>query len=151
MQRIRFSTTIAAPKERIWQAMLDDATYRQWTSAFQEGSYAITDWKEGSKALFLTPSGNGMFSKIVAHRPNEFLSITNLGILKNGVEVTDSDEAKGWAGGLENYSLHGTANRSTLTVEMDVADEYKKYFEETWPRALGKLKQIAEAQAQSAA
>ena len=151
MHRIRFSTTIAAPKEKIWQAMLEDATYRQWTSAFQEGSYAVTDWKEGSKALFLTPAGNGMLSKIVAHRPNEFLSIMHLGIVQNGVEVTDNDDAKGWAGALENYTLHESGNKSTLTIEMDVTDEYKKYFEETWPRALGKLKEIVEAEAQSAA
>src|SRR5688572_17172115 len=53
MQRLTFSTTINAPKEKIWKTMLDDASYRQWTSAFHEGSYAVTDWKVGSKALFL--------------------------------------------------------------------------------------------------
>src|SRR6266567_5981017 len=145
MHRIRFSTTIHAPKDKVWRAMLDDATYCEWTCAFQEGSYAVTDWKEGSKALFLTPAGNGMLSKIVAHRPNEFLSIMHLGIVQNGVEVTDNDDAKGWAGALENYTLHESGNKSTLTIEMDVTDEYKKYFEETWPRALGKLKEIVEA------
>jgi uncharacterized protein YndB with AHSA1/START domain len=150
MHRIKFSTTIAAPKEKVWRTMLEDATYRQWTSAFQEGSYAVTDWNEGSKAQFLTPEGNGMFSRIIAHRPNEFLSIMHLGTIKSGVKVEDNANAKGWAGAIENYTLHEADGRSTLTIEMDVTDEHQKYFEETWPKALARLKEIAEAKAQSA-
>jgi uncharacterized protein YndB with AHSA1/START domain len=146
MHRLTFSITINAPKKEVWRAMLEDATYRQWTSAFQDGSYAVTDWKEGSKALFLTPAGNGMVSKIVAHRPNEFLSIQHLGTVKNGVEDAESEEGKGWAGAHENYTLREQDGTSTLTVEMDVNDEYRSYFEETWPKGLSKLKDISETQ-----
>lgn len=145
MQKITFSTAIDAPRERVWQVMLADATYRKWSSAFQAGSYAVTDWQEGSRAQFLTPSGNGMFSKIVAHRRNEFLSIKHLGVIKNGVEDTDSNDAKSWAGAMENYTLREYGNKSVLTIEMDITDDHKKYFEETWPKALAKLKRIAEA------
>lgn len=127
--------------------MLEDATYRQWTSAFCEGGYALTDWKEGSKALFLTPSGEGMVSKIAAHRPNEFLSIKHLGTVKNGVEDTNSEEAKSWGEALENYRITEANGSSTLTVEMDTTDQYKSYFEETWPKALEILKEVSEAAA----
>jgi Activator of Hsp90 ATPase homolog 1-like protein len=147
MQKLKFSTTIDAPAERVWRTMLEDATYREWTSEFQEGSYAVTDWKQGSKALFLTPAGDGMVSRIAAHRPNEFLSIEHLGGVKNGVEDTASDAVKGWAGAHENYSLRKADGGVTLTVEMDTTDEYRKYFEDTWPKALGKLKQICERKA----
>ena len=150
MHKIKFSVTIEAPKAKVWRVMLEDATYRQWTSAFHEGSYAVTDWKEGSKARFLTPEGNGMFSKIVAHRPNEFLSIMHLGTVENGVEVKDSGDGKGWAGAMENYTLREADGSSTLTVEMDVTDEYQKYFEATWPKALEKLKEILETRARAA-
>jgi len=146
MLRLTFSITINTPKEEVWRAMLADATYRQWTSAFEEGSYAVTDWKEGSKALFLTPAGDGMVSSIVAHRPNEFLSIKHLGTVKDGVEDTESAEGKGWAEALENYTLREVDGSSTLTVEMDVKDEYRSYFEETWPKALSKLKEISESE-----
>jgi hypothetical protein len=30
--------------------------------------------------------------------------------------------------------------KETLAVEMDMSDEYRSYFEETWPKALNKLK-----------
>lgn len=144
MDRLTFSTTINAPKDKVWRVMLDDATYRQWTSVFSEGSYALTDWKQGSKALFLTPEGDGMVSRIAAHRPNEFLSIEHLGTVKNGVEDTTSKDVNSWAGAHENYTLRETNGSSALTVEMDVTGEYKKYFEETWPKALAKLKEVAE-------
>jgi hypothetical protein len=144
MNRVTFSITINATKEKIWKVMLDDSTYREWSSAFQEGSYAVTDWKEGSKALFLTPEGSGMVSRIVGHRPNEFLSIKHLGTVKNGVEDTDSEKSKEWTNALENYTLREQDGKSTLTVEMDVTEEYRSYFEETWPKALGKLKEISE-------
>jgi hypothetical protein len=144
MNRVTFSITINAQKEKIWKVMLDDSTYRDWSSAFQEGSYAVTDWKEGSKALFLTPEGSGMVSRIVGHRPNEFLSIKHLGTVKNGVEDTDSEKSKEWTNALENYTLREQDGKSTLTVEMDVTEEYRSYFEETWPKALGKLKEISE-------
>lgn len=129
--------------------MLEDATYRQWTSPFAEGSYAVTDWAEGSKALFLTPSGEGMVSRILAHRPNEFLSIRHLGTVKNGVEDTDSEEAKSWGEALENYAIKEVNGSSTLTIEMDTNEQYKSYFEETWPKALAKLKEVSEAEARS--
>lgn len=124
--------------------MLEDATYRQWTSAFQEGSYAVTDWQVGSKALFLTPQADGMVSTIVAHRPNEFLSVKHLGVVKNGVEDTESEEVKQWAGALENYTLKEANGLSHLTIEMDTIDEYKNFFEKTWPEALKKLKEVSE-------
>ncbi|HYG99207.1 MAG TPA: SRPBCC domain-containing protein [Terriglobales bacterium] len=149
MNRVTFSIVIDAPKELVWRTMLEDATYREWTSPFAEGSYAVTDWKEGSKALFLTPSGEGMVSKIAAHRPNEFLSIKHLGTVKNGVEDTESQEAKGWGEALENYSITEANGSSTLKIEMDATDEYKSYFEETWPKALSKLQEIAEREAQA--
>lgn len=144
MRKLTFSTAINAPKERVWSVMLDDATYRQWTSAFHEGSYAVTDWKAGSKALFLAPEGDGMVSRIAAHRPNEFLSIEHLGFVKNGVEDTESDTVKAWAGAHENYTVKEVDGTSTLTVDIDVADDYIKYFEDTFPKAFSKLKDIAE-------
>ena len=144
MRKLTFSTTISAPKDKVWRAMLDDATYRQWTSVFQEGSYAVTDWKEGSKALFLSPKGDGMVSRIETHRHSEFLSIEHLGIVKNGVEDTTSNEVQGWAGAHENYTLKEVNGVSTLTVDMDSTEEYLEYFENTWPKALNKLKEVAE-------
>ncbi len=73
MEKQTFSTTINAPKEVVWKTLWDDETYRKWTSVFSATSYAETDWKEGSKVLFLDADGSGMVSRIEANRPNEFI------------------------------------------------------------------------------
>ena len=39
MKDLHFSTMIDAPRQKVWHTMLDDATYREWTSAFSPGSF----------------------------------------------------------------------------------------------------------------
>ena len=142
---MNFNIVINASPEKIWNILWNDDTYRKWTSAFAEGSYAETDdWKEGSKVLFLDGKGQGMVSKIAVNRPNEFMSIEHLGIVNEGVEYTKSEEVKAWAGAHENYTLKKENGKTELAVEMDINDEYKDYFVKTWPVALEKVKQLAE-------
>ena len=144
MQKINFSTTINAPKERVWKTLWDDATYRQWTSVFSPGSHAETDWKEGSKVLFLDGKGSGMVSKIEASRPNEFMSFLHLGEVKDGVEDTESEKVKAWAGAHENYTLKEENGITELTVDMDINDEYKDMFMNIFPKALEQVKSLSE-------
>ena len=56
-KKINVSIFINAPKEKIWSVLLDDKTYRKWTSVFMEGSYAEGNWQQGSKILFMSVSG----------------------------------------------------------------------------------------------
>jgi hypothetical protein len=144
MEKLNFSIKIKAPKQKVWSILMDDKTYRTWTSAFAEGSYAVTDWKEGSKALFLDGKGQGMVSTIAKNIPNEFLSIKHLGFVKNGIEDTKSDEVKAWAGAMENYTLKENGGITELKIDMDSNDEFINYFSETWPKALEKVKELSE-------
>jgi hypothetical protein len=145
MQKIHFSKTINAPKEKVWNVLWNDTSYRDWTSAFAEGSYAQTDnWKEGTKVLFLDPKGSGMVSTVAKNKPNEFMSFKHLGVVKDGIEDTESENVKGWAGALENYTLAEDNGKTKLDVEMDSTDDFKDYFLKTWPIALEKVKELAE-------
>ena len=151
MQKLHFSITINAPKEKVWHTMLDDEPYREWTAAFNPGSYYKGDWNKGSKILFLGPDPKtgeegGMVSRIAENKPYEFISIEHLGIVKNGVEDTTSEEARKWAPAFENYTFKEKGGATEVLVEMDIEDENKKMFEEMWPKALQKLKEIAEKQ-----
>lgn len=56
MKDLQFSVHIHAPREKVWHAMLDDATYREWIGAFFHGSYYEGDWREESTIRFLGPS-----------------------------------------------------------------------------------------------
>ena len=126
MQKIILSTTINAPKEKVWEVLWDLDAYRAWTKAFSESSTVQTDnWKEGSKLLFHDGNGSGMVSEVAANRPNEYMSFRHLGMVKNGIEDTTSDEVKIWAGSMENYTLKGENGSTELIIDMDINDEYK--------------------------
>lgn len=140
---------INAPRARVWDVMLADDTYREWTSAFSPGSYYKGDWSEGSKILFLGPgpdgSGEGgMVSRIRENRRHEYISVEHLGIVQNGVEDTESAAAKQWAPAYENYSFADSNGGTELTIEMDIQAEEKENFEKLWTDALSRLKTIAE-------
>jgi hypothetical protein len=147
MDNMKFNISINAAKEKVWSALWEDASYRKWTAAFSESSYAVTDnWKEGTKVLFLDNNKSGMVSTIVENRPNQYMSIKHLGEVKNGVEDTTSESVQQWQGVLENYTLTETANGTNLKIEMsgNISAEFKDYFLQTWPKALNKLKEITE-------
>lgn len=145
MQKMNFKTTINAPKEKVWQTLWDDANYRQWTTAFCEGSYAVTnDWKEGTEVKFLDPAGSGMVSRVAENRPNEYMSFEHLGEVRNGVEDRTSEKVKTWVGARENYTLAETGSGTELSIEADMADEYVDMFRQMWPKALASVKELAE-------
>lgn len=144
MEKQNFKTTIDASREKVWDVLWGDATYPVWTSAFSEGSRAETDWKEGSKVLFLNAENEGMIATIAKNIPHEYMSIKHLGTVKDGVEDLDSEQTKEWAGALENYTLKTVDGKTELAVDMDITDEYKDYFLATWPKALEKVKELAE-------
>lgn len=149
MQKAHYSIVINAPKEKVWHTMLDDATYRQWTNAFHEGSYYQGSWEQGSKILFLGPDENGkadggMIGRIAENRPYEFVSIEMLGMIENGVEDTTSEAVKKWTPAHENYTFTEKDGATEVVVDIDVADEYQAMFDEMWPRSLKVLKELAE-------
>ena len=149
MQKIHFSITIDAPREKVWHAMLDDASYREWTKAFNEGSYYKGSWDEGAKIVFLGPDPEtgkegGMVSRIAENRPYEYLSIEHVGIMKNGVEDTTSDEARKWTPAFENYTFIEKDGGTEVQVDMDSAEEMAEEFSRMWPDALQRLKNLVE-------
>lgn len=144
MEKIRFTTIINAPREKVWSVLWTDETYRAWTSAFSEGSCAVTDWKKGSKVLFMDGKGSGMVSRIDDLVPNEFMSFQHLGEVKDEVEDTTSERVQQWAGGRENYTLNAVGNTTELIAELDMVAEFNDYFINTFPLALQKVKELSE-------
>lgn len=149
MIKLNFSTVVNAPKEKVWGTMFGDKTYRVWTEPFTPGSYYKGDWSKGSKIIFLGPDPEtgkevGMVSRIAENKLYEFVSIEHLGIVKDGVEDTTSEEAKKWTPAFENYTFNEENGKTTVLIDTDINDDYKEMFEDIWPKALQKLKEIAE-------
>ncbi len=149
MEKLHFEIHINAPREKVWDTMLADATYRIWTTPFSPGSYYKGDWSEGSKIIFLGPHPDGggeggMVSRIKANRLHEFISIEHIGMVQNGVEDTTSDEVKKWTPAFENYTFTPKDGGTMVLVEMDINEEYKTMFEGMWPKSLAILKELCE-------
>ena len=145
MEKMEFSITINALPEKVWEVIIGKDTYDLWTAPFAAGSTVKTDWKKGSKALFLDGKGNGMVSEIVESIPGKFLSIHHLGEVKDGVEDPTTYQGGEWGDALENYTLELVNDHQTLwRVNMDMISEYVDYMNKTWPLALQKVKELAE-------
>jgi uncharacterized protein YndB with AHSA1/START domain len=142
MKTLHFSVRIKAPKEKVWKVLWEEDTYRTWSGIFSSGSYAISDWKEGSRISFLSPNGDGMLSTIHKKVPNELMSFKHLGTLQGGVEQPESQESRKWKGAMENYSLEETDGTTLLTVSMDIAEDHEEYFKKIFPKALEKIKAL---------
>ncbi|MGE0446400.1 MAG: SRPBCC domain-containing protein [Vicinamibacterales bacterium] len=149
MEKLHFSTTIDAPKQKVWDTMFQDSTYREWTSAFNpKGSWFEGDWSEGSRIRFLGPGEDGrlggMVSQIKINRPLEHMSIQHLGVIQDGKEDTTSAAVKAWAPAFENYTFREKDGRTEVLIDMDIDEEHRTMFEGMWPKALAKLKELAE-------
>jgi uncharacterized protein YndB with AHSA1/START domain len=150
MEKLTFSTIINAPREKVWNTMLDDATYQLWTKPFNEGSRYEGKWETGSEMRFIGvddhgKKSGGMYSKIKEARPYEFVSIEHLGLITETGEVdTTSESVKKWTPAFENYTFNDREGGTEVFVEIDVADEWKEMFNDMWPKALAILKELAE-------
>jgi hypothetical protein len=50
-----------------------------------------------------------------------------------------------WTGGTEQYTLSEEGRATTLVVEFDVPESMKSYFTINYPKAMDKIKSLAEA------
>jgi uncharacterized protein YndB with AHSA1/START domain len=149
-EKMHFEITIDAKAEKVYQYMLDDMKYSEWTSVFNPSSHYIGSWEKGSIILFLGTDSDGktggMVSRIKENLPDRFVSIEHYGAIKDGSEVFCGKEVDQWAGALENYTFIEAKGTTLLKVDVDVHEDYISYFASTWPEALKKLKEICEKQ-----
>lgn len=151
MEKINFKKEIKAPAQKVYETMLglkNKNTYEQWTAAFNPTSTYEGSWNLGSKMLFVGTDENGkkggMVSEIVANTPAVFVSIKHNGFLDGDTEITTGELVEKWAGGHENYAFEESHGITTVTVSIDVTDEYLEYFNNTYPVALDLLKTLSE-------
>lgn len=138
------SIEIHAPRERVWNVLLQDEFTRIWYAEFCEGSHAETDWKAGSKILFKDKSGFGLVSKVLDNREFEVISIEHQAVIINGKEDFESDDAKNWKGCRETYTLSEEKGATTLQIEQEMPEEFLESFTVSWDKALNKIKELSE-------
>lgn len=151
MKKLQFKVSINAPVTRIYDFMLgisNKSTYEQWTSLFNPTSTYEGGWDKGSKILFIgadeTGVKGGMVSRIVENIPNRFVSIQHYGLIKADKEITEGPEVEKWANGFENYTFEEINEITTVTVDLDTIEDFLDYMNQTYPKALDKLKELSE-------
>lgn len=141
MKEIQFSIEINAAKERVWDTLWQDETFRQWADIIDPGTHLVGDLQEGNEVQFISGNGYGVTSLVEKLTPGEFL------LLRHSADTQDSGEqerAKEWTGGKESYTLSQEGNTTTLTVAFDVPPNLEQYFEIHYPKALEQVKLLAE-------
>lgn len=151
MEKLQFKVNINAPVNKVYDFMLgisSKATYEQWTSLFNPTSSYEGGWEKGSKILFIgideKGEKGGMVSKIIENILNQFVSIQHYGLVKADTEITEGPEVEKWANGFENYTFDESNEATTVTVDLDTAEDFSDYMNQTYPKALEKLKELCE-------
>ena len=142
MQKQQFSIEIKAPRERVWNMLWEDKTFRNWGNIIDEGQYMVGEIKEGNEVQFISSvSGYGVTSLIEKLVTNEFVSFRQMADTKDSGE---REREKEWTGGTESYSLAENNGVTTLTVDIDVPPGQEETFKVRFPKALERVKILAE-------
>ncbi len=151
MKKLQFNISIHAPVSVVYNIMLgisSKSTYEQWTAMFNPTSTYEGNWEKGSKMLFIgvdeKGEKGGIVSKIAENIPHQFVSIQHYGLVNAGKEITEGAEVEKWANGFENYSFEENNEVTTVKVEIDATEEFIDFMNETYPKALKKLKELCE-------
>lgn len=141
---MQFSVEIQATKEKVWDTLWQDETLREWAGIIDPGTHMVGELKEGNEVQFISGNGYGVTTLV------EKLIAGKLLLLRHRADTQDSgkqERKKEWTGGKESYSLTEKDRSTTLTATFDVPPELEKYFEDSYPKALERVKTLAEKKA----
>lgn len=139
---MQFSIEIKAPREKVWNTLWEDKTFRDWANIIDEGMYMVGEMREGNEVQFISSvSGYGVTSLIEKLARNEFVSFRQMADTKDSGE---REREKEWTGRTESYSLAENDGVTTLMVDIDVPPGQEETFSVRFPKALERVKILAE-------
>ena len=142
MQKQQFSIKVKASRERVWNTLWEDKTFRDWGNIIDEGQYMVGELKEGNEVQFISSvSGYGVTSLIEKLARNEFVSFRQMADTKDSGE---REREKEWTGATESYSLAENGGVTALTVDIEVPPGQEETFKVRFPKALKRVKILAE-------
>ena len=140
---MQFSLEIHATRERVWDTLWQDETFREWASIIDPETYMVGDLKAGNEIQFISAaSGYGVTSLVEKLVVGEFL------LLRHRADTQEDgkrEREKEWTGGKESYLLTEKNGTTTITVAFDVPPELEEYFKVNYPKALERVKVLAES------
>ena len=142
MNEMQFSIEIAATREQVWDTLWRDETVREWASVIDPGTYMVGDLEVGNEVQFISSSsGYGVTSRVEELVEGESVLLRHRADTQDDGTRARDDE---WTGGTERYDLAERDGLTTLTVTFDVPPELEAEFEVSYPKALQRVKALAE-------
>lgn len=144
MHTLNFQVQINSPARTVWNVLWQDATLREWAGIVDPGTYMVGELVEGATVQFNSAEGYGVTSLVAKLIPNEFILFRHKADTKDIGESRRHDQ---WTGGEESYTLTEKDGITTLMLQFDVPDDLVEVMNEVYPRALNRIKELAETQA----
>jgi uncharacterized protein YndB with AHSA1/START domain len=146
MKTLEYKIDINADKQKVWNTMLQRETYKQWVEVSWPGSDYEGEWKQGEAMRFGSPGQGGTYAEIREVRPYEYIHAEHTAVINPDDSLDrDSEMAKGWVGSTESYTFTEKDGKTALTVHIKTNPDWVQMFDEGWPAALKKLKELCES------
>ncbi|HEX2608262.1 MAG TPA: SRPBCC domain-containing protein [Flavisolibacter sp.] len=145
MKKLEFKVAINAPREKVWNTMIQPDTYKEWTAASWPGSFYKGQWQQEHTLDFISEDGSGTRVLLKEVHYPALIRSQHVALLQTGsVADTTSDVAKNWIGTTEDYNFTERDGATELVVSLNAEAQWEKMFDEGFPPALNKLKEICE-------
>lgn len=142
MKEMQFQIEIHAKKEKVWDTLWQDKTFRQWAGIIDPGTYMIGDLELGNEVQFISAeNGYGVTSLVEKLVLNEFLLLRHQADTQNS---GSQEREKEWTGASESYQLSEEDDITNLTVIFGVPESMEEYFKINYPKALDQVRILAE-------
>jgi uncharacterized protein YndB with AHSA1/START domain len=142
MKELHFTIEIHATKEKVWDTLWQDETLGEWAGIIDPGTYMAGELKEGNEVQFISSeNGYGVTSLVEKLVANEFVLLRHQADTQEHGKQERENE---WTGGKESYSLTVKDGITTVTAAFDVPPEMEAYFKDSYPKALERVKILAE-------
>lgn len=139
---MQFTVEIQSTKETVWSTLWQDKTFRDWAGLIDPGTYMVGELVQGNEVQYISAeNGYGVTSLVAKLVTNEYL------LLKHSADTQDTGERlrkQEWTGGEESYALTEQNGMTILTAAFDVPPELEDYFTINYPKALNRVKELAE-------
>lgn len=148
MKHLEYDIDIAADRKTVWGVMLQPETYKEWVQASWPGSTYKGKWAKGEEILFISPEGGGTVAHIDEYKPYETVLARHVGVVNpDGTQDRKPGTANDWIGTLERYTFLEKNGKTRIRVDIDTAPAWESMFNDGWPAALRKLKEVCEKHA----
>ena len=142
MKEMQFTIEISASRQKVWDTLWQDETFRQWAGLIDPGTYMVGELVEGKEVQFVSAeNGYGVTSLVEKLTHGEFLLLRHQADTQ---QFGESGRDKEWTGGTESYMLTEQDGVTTLIAAFDVPSEMEDYFADAYPKALACVKELAE-------